>query len=143
MVWSVVLWALQGLMAAQFLFHGILYVAPPADMVDQMNAMLAPEFRVFIGVAEILAAIGLILPGVTRILPWLTPMAALGLMIVTGSATVFHLVRGEPSYAIYTAVLFMIVTFVAYMRWRVRPLRSRGEQEGTAAAIEPGGASAS
>jgi hypothetical protein len=105
-----------------------LYVAPPAEMVEQMNAVLAPEFRTFIGAAEILAAIGLILPGVTRVLPWATPLAALGLMIVTGSATVFHLARGEPGNAAYVAMLFVLVTFVGYMRWRVRPIEPRGER---------------
>jgi uncharacterized membrane protein YphA (DoxX/SURF4 family) len=124
---TVVLWVLQVLLALQFLFHGYLFVAPPAEMVDQMNASAPPWFRVFIGVAEILAAIGLILPAATRILPWLTPLAAFGLMVVTGSATVFHLVRGEPGSAVYTAVLFGLVTFVAYMRWRVRPIPARGE----------------
>jgi putative oxidoreductase len=125
MFWTIALWVLQGLLALQFLFHGYLYVAPPAEMVGQMNAMLAPEFRMFIGVAEILAAIGLILPSVTRVLPWLTPLAAVGLMIVTGSATVFHLTRGEPGNAIYTAVLFVLVTLLAYLRWRVRPITAR------------------
>ena len=126
MVLHLVLWVLQALLAAQFLFHGFLYVAPPAEMVDQINAMLAPSFRTFIGVAEILAALGLILPSVTRILPWLTPLAALGLMIVTGSATVFHLSREEPGNAAYTAVLFVLVAFVAYGRWRLRRILPRG-----------------
>jgi putative oxidoreductase len=81
--------------------------------------------RVFIGAAEILAAIGLILPSVMRVLPWLTPMAALGLMIVTGSATVYQLSRGEVGNAAYTAVLFLLLTFVAYMRWSVRPIAAR------------------
>ena len=72
-----------------------------------------------------LAAAGLILPGLTRILPWLTPLAAAGLMIVTISASILHLTRGEIGLAAYTAVLFLLVTFVAYMRWKVVPIAAR------------------
>lgn len=90
-----------------------------------MNSFISPEFRIFIGIAELLAAAGLILPGVTRILPGLTAWAAAGLMIVVGSATVLHLSRGETGNAIYTAVLFVLVTFVAYMRWKIIPILPR------------------
>jgi len=100
-------------------------VAPPAELVEIMNAQFAPWFRIFVGVAESLGAIGLILPGVTRILPWLTPLAAVGLMIVAGSATGLHLSRGETSSAIITAVLFVLLAFVAYMRWKIKPLPPR------------------
>lgn len=122
---NIVLWILQALLAVQFLWHGWLFVAPPAEMVEMMNSEFAPGLRIFIGVAELLAAAGLILPSVTRILPWLTPLAAAGLMIVTVSASVFHLFRGEIGNTIYTAVLFVLVTFVAYMRWRVKPILPR------------------
>ncbi|MBI1881008.1 MAG: DoxX family protein [Chloroflexi bacterium] len=122
---NIALWILQVLLAAQFLWHGWLMVAPPAELVEIMNAQFAPWFRIFIGVAESLGAVGLILPGVTRILPWLTALAAAGLMIVVGSASVLHLFRGEIGSAITTAVLFVLVTFVAYMRWKVNPILPR------------------
>ena len=72
--------------------------------------------------AEWLAAVGLVLPGLTGILPWLTPLAALGLMILMGSATLLHLSKRETPTAIFTGVVFVLVTFVAYMRWQVIPL---------------------
>jgi hypothetical protein len=75
--------------------------------------------------AEVFASAGLTLPGITRYQPWLVSLAAAGLMIVMISATIFHSVRGEVSSAITTALLLVIVTFVAYMRWRVAPIRSR------------------
>jgi hypothetical protein len=81
--------------------------------------------RLFIGVAELLAAAGLILPGLTRILPKLTALAAAGLMVVMISATVLHLSRGEGSSAITAAVLLVLVTLVAYMRWKVIPIAAR------------------
>ena len=114
----IVLWILQVLLAA-------LYVSPPVEMIDMINAMLAPGLRTFIGVAELLAAIGLIVPAATRILPWLTPLAAAGLMILMASAVVFHLSRGETTNALFAVVIFVLVTIVAYMRWKVYPITPR------------------
>jgi hypothetical protein len=122
---NVLLWVLQVLLALAFLAHGLLLLFPPAAMVDQMNASLPRAFQLFLGVAEVLAAAGLTLPGVTRIQPWLVSCAAAGLMIVMISATMFHIVRGEVSSAITTAVLLLVATAVAYMRWRVLPIRPR------------------
>src|ERR1700716_1347161 len=118
---NVLLWGLQVLLALAFFAHGFLFLFPPAAMVDQINASLPRWFQLFLGVAEVLAAVGLTLPGVTRIQPWLVSGAAAGIMIVMISATVFHLMRGEVSSAITTIVLLAVATFVAYMRWRVAP----------------------
>jgi uncharacterized membrane protein YphA (DoxX/SURF4 family) len=120
------LWVLQVLLALAFFAHGCLFLFPPAAMVEQMNAALPRWLQLLIGVAEVLAAIGLTLPGFARIQPWLVSWAAAGLMIVMICATVFHLMRGEVSSAITTFVLLAVVTFVAYMRWRVAPIRPRG-----------------
>jgi uncharacterized membrane protein YphA (DoxX/SURF4 family) len=122
---NIALWILQVLLAAQFLFHGWLFLAPPAELVDIMNANFSPTFRIFLGIAEVLAALALILPGITRIMTWATPLAAAGLMIVSGSASVYHLTRGETSSAIITAILFIMAAFVAYMRWKVKPIPAR------------------
>jgi len=122
---NIFLWILQILLAAAFAAHGWLFLAPPPDMLKLMNEMLNPNFRLFLGGAEVLAAIGLILPGVTRILPWLISLAAVGLMIVMISATILHTTRGEISSAVTTAILFVLVTFVAYMRWKVKPIQAR------------------
>jgi uncharacterized membrane protein YphA (DoxX/SURF4 family) len=123
---NIVLWVLQVLLAAAFFAHGWLFLAPPAAIAEQMNASLPRWFQLFVGVAEVLAAVGLTLPGLTRILPWLVTWAAGGIMIVTISATGFHLVRGEISSAAVTLVLFAMATFVAYMRHRVVPICARG-----------------
>jgi len=123
---NITLWVLQVLLAAAFLAHGWLFLLPPADMVELMNATISPAFRVFLGGAEVLAAVGLTLPGITRVLPWLVPSAAAGLMIVMIGATVLHAMRAEISSAITTAILLAMATFVAYMRWKVRPILPRG-----------------
>ena len=127
---NVLLWVLQVLLAAAFLAHGLLLLFPPPSVVDQMNAAMARWFQLFVGVAEVVAAVGLTLPGVTRIQPWLVPAASAGLMIVMISATIFHLLRGEISSAITTAVLLLMATFVAYMRWRVQPIAPRNRAGG-------------
>lgn len=122
---NIFLWVLQALLSMAYLAHGWLFLFPPASMVEQMNASIPRGLQLFIGVAEVLAAVGLTLPGITRIQPWLVSWAAAGLMIVMISATIFHGMRDEVSSAITTAVLVVVVTFVAYMRWRVAPIRAR------------------
>jgi len=122
---NILLWVLQALLAAAFLAHGLLLLMPPADIAAQLTAALPRSFWVFLGVAEVAAAIGITLPGATRILPWLVPSAAAGIMFVMVSATIWHVMRGEISSAVVTLVLLVMATFVAYMRWRVHPLPAR------------------
>ena len=119
------LWILQVVLAVVFLAHGVFMLAPPASMLELMNASMSTAFRIFLGVAEVAAAVGLTVPGFTRVLPGLVPAAALGLIIVMISATVFHVARGELMSAVITAVLLAMAGVVAYMRWRVHPIRAR------------------
>jgi uncharacterized membrane protein YphA (DoxX/SURF4 family) len=122
---NILLWVLQVLLALAFLAHGWIFLVPPPEMIDQMNASISPALRIFIGVAEVLAGVGLTLPAITRIMPWLVPWAAAGLVVVMISATVFHVMRNEMMSALTTTVLLVLVTFVAYMRWKVLPIRPR------------------
>jgi uncharacterized membrane protein YphA (DoxX/SURF4 family) len=123
---NITLWVLQVLLAVAFFLHGLLFLAPPPEIAAMMNASLPRWFQSFLGVAEILAAVGLTLPGVTRVLPWLVPCAAVGVMIVMIFATIYHVYRGDPiSSAVTTAVLLVMASFVAYGRWRIAPIRPR------------------
>ena len=122
---NIVLWVLQVLLALVFLAHGWLFLFPPASMVDQMNAVLPRWFQLFLGVAEVLAAVGLTIPGATRIQPWLVPCAAAGVTIIMIAATIWHAVRGEMSSAVITLILLLMAAFVTYARWRGLPLRTR------------------
>ena len=122
---NILLWALQALLALAFFAHGILFLFPPAAIAEQMNATLPRWFQLFLGVAEVLAAVGLTLPALMRSQTWLVPSAAAGIMIVMISATVYHLMRGEISSAVITFVLLAMATFVAYMRWRTAPIQAR------------------
>ena len=124
-VLNIALWTLQALLAAAYVAHGWMMVSPPPELLALMNEQLGVGFRLFLGVAELLAAIGLILPSVTRILPFLTSLAAAGLMIVMSSATALHIFRGETGSAVSAAILFVLVTIVAYTRWKVQPITAR------------------
>jgi len=123
---NALLWFIQIFLAVQYLFHGWLFASPPAAWAEAIAASgLNPGFRQFIGIAEILAAIGLVLPALTRILPSLTPLAALGLAVVMASATMFHFGRNEVPSGISAVNLLMLVALTAYLRWKVVPIRSR------------------
>ena len=122
---NILLWVVQVLLAIAFFAHGWLFLSPPAEIAAQMNATLPRWFQLFFGIAEVLAAVGLTLPGLTRILPALVAWAAGGIVIVMVSATVFHLMRGEMSSAAITLLLFAMAAFVAYMRFRVLPIGVR------------------
>ncbi len=122
---NIALWILQVLLAVAFFAHGWLFLSPPPEIAVVMNASLPRWFQVFLGIAEVLAAVGLTLPGMTRIAPWLVAWAAGGVMIVTASATAYHVVRGEISSAAITLVLLAMATFVAYTRDRLLPIAAR------------------
>lgn len=122
---NITLWILQILLALVFLAHGLLFLIPPPEIAAQMDTLLPRWFQVFLGVAEILAAVGLTLPGVTRILPGLVPVAAGGVMAVMVSATALHLWRGEYSSAAITLVLLLMATVVGHSRWRRLPITPR------------------
>jgi putative oxidoreductase len=125
MLMNITLWVLQVLLAAAFFAHGWLFLSPPPDIAALMNESLPRWFQLFLGVAEILAAVGLTLPGLTRVMPWLVIWAAVGIMIVMVAATVYHLVRSEFTSAVITLVLLAMATLVAYMRGRVLPIPAR------------------
>ncbi len=122
---NIVLWVLQVLLAAAFLAHGLLFLNPPPDIAVQMDASLPRWFQLFLGSAEVLAAVGLTLPGMFRVLPQAVSWAAGGIVVVMVSATVWHIVRAEYSSAAITFVLLLMAAYVAYMRHRVLPITAR------------------
>lgn len=122
---NILSWILQVLLALVFLAHGIMLLAPPPEIAVQMDAMLPRWFQLFLGVAEVLAAVGLTLPGLTRIRPDLIPAAAVGVMVVMVPATVLHLMRNELSSAAITCVLLAVAAFVGHARWRKHPIAPR------------------
>ena len=122
---NVVLWILQVLLALVFLAHGWMMLFPPPEVAAQMNANLPRWFSLFIGVAEVAAFVGLLLPAATRILPFLVTWAAIGIVITMVSATGYHAMRGEYGPSATTFVLLLLALFVAYGRTSLRPIRPR------------------
>jgi putative oxidoreductase len=123
-----VLWVLQVLLGLAFLAAGgMKLIQPYAELAQQMAWVSdVPEVLVrFIGVAEVLGGLGLILPAATRILPWLTAVAAAGLALDMLLATLFHLVRGEVGVVVVPLLLGLLAALVAYGRWRVVPILAR------------------
>ena len=115
------LWTIQGLLAVLFLFAGgTKLVLPIAEMTKEIQ--MPGLFLRFIGVAEVLGALGLILPGLLRIRTGLTPLAAAGLAIITIGATVVTLVAGQGALALFPLVAALLSAFVAYSRWRLVPI---------------------
>ena len=99
---NVLLWVLQVLLAVVFIAHGLLLLMPPPEIAAQMVMSLPRSFWVFLGVAEIAAAIGLTLPGLARVKPWLVAWAAGGIMIVIAALGLLVNVAGEISSAAVT-----------------------------------------
>ena len=85
-------------------------------------------FLLFIGVVEVCGALGLILPGLTHIRPGLTPLAALGLMLVALGGMGYQIASGEPGNAVFALVIAAICAFVAYGRWKLVPHRARQQE---------------
>ena len=116
------LWIVQGLVAAVFLFAGgMKLVLPPEKLTGPVTLPIL--LTRFIGVCEVLGAIGLILPGLLRIRPGLTPLAALGLVIIMIGAVVITLIAGAVVPAVISLVVGLLAAFVAYGRWRLTPQR--------------------
>jgi uncharacterized membrane protein YphA (DoxX/SURF4 family) len=116
------LWIAQGLLALIFLFAGGMKLVLPVEVLTEQMPLPGLFVR-FIGVAEVLGAIGLILPGLLRIRPGLTPLAAAGLVIIMIGATVLTLAGGDVAPALIPLVVGLLSAFVAYGRWRLTPHR--------------------
>ena len=124
-VTNVVLWGVQIFLSLFFLAAGIPKLIGRG--MDRWTgfADLPRRQVVFIGLTEVLGAAGLVLPMATGILPWLTPLAAVGLAVIVLMATGFHLRADERLNALETGLWASIAAFVAIGRWDL--VASRGD----------------
>ncbi|WP_174186956.1 DoxX family protein [Nocardia barduliensis] len=117
---NVMLWIVQGLLAALFLLAGITKLTRPRDELTRqlpwVDDFSTPVVR-GIGAAEFAGAAGLVLPAVTGIATVLTPLAATGLAIIMVGAIVVHLRRGEPPAIAFNTVLLIGAVLVAWGRF--------------------------
>jgi hypothetical protein len=125
---NIVLWIMQILLALVFLFAGGMKLVLPIEVLTSMGppnqVQLPGLFIKFIGVCEVLGALGLFLPGLFRIKTWLTPLAAAGLVIIIIGAVAVSLKLGVAA-ALLPFMVGILLAFVAYGRWRIAPLSQR------------------
>ncbi len=113
------LWAAQVILFLLFGIVGFMKVTQPIPVLSRTMAWVAdaPVGLVrFVGVAEVAGALGVLLPTLTGIAPWLTPLAAAGLGTVMLLAILVHLARGEFSGLALPIVLAVVSAFVAWGR---------------------------
>jgi uncharacterized membrane protein YphA (DoxX/SURF4 family) len=120
------LWVIQWLLALIFLFAGGMKLVLPIEVMTKQMPMPGVFLR-FIGVCEVLGAIGLILPGLLRIRRDLTPVAAAGLVIIMIGATTLTLRAGGAAPALTPLVVGLLAAFVVYGRWAWTSKRNKGE----------------
>jgi uncharacterized membrane protein len=118
------LWGAQAILAVMFLMAGVMkgfqYERAKASLpwVKDVSKGLVT----FIGIAELLGGLGLLLPAIAGFLPWLTPLAAVGIAVVMLLAAAFHAKRSEYQAIAFNLVLLALAVFVAYGRWFIHPL---------------------
>jgi len=128
--WNIGLWVAQVVLAVLYLMAGGIKLFQPIAALAGMGMGYVndmPELFIrFVGLMELLGALGLLLPAVTRILPWLTPLAAIGLCVVQISAIVLHAARGETAMTLpMNLVLLALSLFIVWGRWRKAPIAPR------------------
>ena len=123
---SIALWTLQALLAAIFLMTGSMKLLLPADVLAAQTPLPIALVR-FIGVCELAGALGMLLPGLLRIGPSLTPLAAAGLVVLMMCATILTpiLVSPDPVMMLVPATVGALAAGVGYARLRLAPLRGR------------------
>lgn len=121
------LWVAQILLALVFGFAGLMKLVTPIDELAKNAAWIKDSAVLirFIGTSEVAGALGMLLPSLTRIMPRLTSLAALGLFTVMVLATGFHLLRGEARFTPMTIALGALAAFVAWGRYRWAPIAAR------------------
>ena len=122
---NIALWIVQILLALLFLFAGGTKLLLPISTLTAMgppNQVVLPGLLLrFIGVCEVLGALGLVLPGLLRIRPKLTPLAAAGLLIIMIGATITTIMGPGVAAAVPPLVVGLLCAFVAYGRTSLRP----------------------
>lgn len=113
---NIFLWTLQSLLAALFLFAGVMKLIMPVEMMTKQIPLPA-AFLHFIGMAEALGAVGLVLPWGLRIRQELTPLAATGLIVIMAGATTVTFRIAGWAQALMPFVVGCLLVTVACGRW--------------------------
>jgi hypothetical protein len=120
---NAILWTIQGLLCLVYLFVGSMKLLTPTATLAPLIKPLPIQLVRFIGACEVIGALGLVLPGLLRIRPNLTPLAAAGLVIIMSGAVSAELSLGHGSEAVGPAILGVLAICTAYGRTFIAPLR--------------------
>jgi len=131
----IAVWIVSVLLALAFLFiGGVKVMMPVADLAAGSQGVPVVLLKIA-GCAEVLGALGLVLPAATRILPVLTPVAASGLVLTMAGATLTNIITGTYPFAVQTLVLGVLAGFVAWARFgpaAIAPRRTGGALDAAA-----------
>jgi len=122
------IWFVQIVLASLFLVGGCMKLSTPLPELAKMMPWTGDHSELFVrftAIADLAGGLGLILPALTRIWPWLTPLAALGCSILQAFAIIFHLSRGEPQMMVINIPLLALSLFVLWGRGSKVPVRTR------------------
>jgi uncharacterized membrane protein YphA (DoxX/SURF4 family) len=115
---NILLWAIQILLALLFLFAGASKFLMSVEDMNAMSKIPMPGWFIhFIGICELLGAIGLVVPWATGIKPKLTPIAAAGLTVIMIGATIVTIAGGDIFPAAFPLIVALLLALVAYKRW--------------------------
>lgn len=121
------LWIVQGLLAAAFGMAGFMKLTAPIEQLAENGMSFVNDYSEgmvrFIGISELLGALGLIIPAAFRFKTFLTPLAAVGLAIIMVLATSYHIGANEP--IIGSVVFFVLTTFIAWGRFKLAPIQAK------------------
>ncbi|WOK08072.1 DoxX family protein [Imperialibacter roseus] len=125
---SIALWVTQGLLSVSFLCGAAMKLFQPVEQLSAMwpwTAEVPPAFLAFTGVVDLLGGVGIILPSLLRIKPWLTPVVAVAIVVQMVGASAFHVARGEASDIGANIVFALMALFIGWGRWKKAPVLPR------------------
>jgi putative oxidoreductase len=128
---NIALWIVQALLGLAFASGGYVKLMQPIPELTERfvwPGALWPGMVRFIGAAESAGGLGLILPALTRTMPVLTPLAAIGIALIMLFAMIFHVIRGEFSALGINLVLLVLALFVAWGRLAASPIVPRAKR---------------
>lgn len=119
---NIVLWIAQGLLAATFIWAGIMKLFKTEDLPfpwakDNINLVLIT------GILDLLSGLGIVLPTLLRIRPKMTIFAAYGIVALMTVASIFHISRGEAKDIGFNIFMLLIAIFVAWGRQKKTPIK--------------------
>ncbi|MDF3029409.1 MAG: hypothetical protein K0S23_3716 [Fluviicola sp.] len=124
----IVLWIAQILLSLCLIWAGIVKLFQPIDQLETMwpwTGEVSPALVKLTGIIDLLGALGLLLPSLFKFKPILTPIAAIGIILLMIAASVFHTCRGEGSQIGFNIVVAVISAFIAYGRLKLAPIQSK------------------